>query len=586
MKKKHVIDRRAFRESPNGAEALALDVRLFGNMQRPGAFGLFFDVPPPIGFDPESIDEGVAVVNICGPLEHHSSWLWHSYEDIVAESRAAMEHELTRALVLRIDSPGGVCCGMGEAYRALRKLSEDTGKPIYAFADELAASAAYHIASAASEIWTPRAGQLGSIGVILCTVDETAMLNELGIKVRYLVTGARKADMHPGQPVDNEVLKVAQAKVDFLGRLFFEAVGESRGVAPAAVEALDAAVFYGEEATRKGLADGVAGWAEFLSIVKSAIRDTGEPERARARRPETAQAGNEATAMKLLQLQKALTKATADVDEALKAYSKNPTSKTRKALESAFEAKSKAAAAVEEAKMTTTRHVKHEEKVVEREEDEDEEAEESETAAEDEEPEDEEDDEEESSALAKAWSKAEKAFRAEMKGTGLEAFGPERLRRLTSEITGASGVRGIFGGLEGLGARLKKVAATEGRIEKLEKESRSTKVERLIEKAQKEGRCVGKVQTDFARSQGMTHGAEWLESYFAAQPKDVRTLEDGALKERSDAAGNAIGAPTTSEQEAIMEQMMAGLPADQRAAFKDEYEKNAKARASGTLPSH
>src|SRR5262249_41247650 len=138
----------------------------------------------------------------------HRSWLWHSYEDLAVEAARALEHELVKALVLKIDSPGGVASGMGEAHRAIRRMSARAGKPIYAYSDELAASAAYHLASACTEVWLPESGHVGSVGVILCTIDETQALKKAGLAVRYLVTGARKADLHPGQPVTDDVVDV------------------------------------------------------------------------------------------------------------------------------------------------------------------------------------------------------------------------------------------------------------------------------------------------------------------------------------------------------------------------------------------
>jgi ClpP class serine protease len=169
---------------------------------------------------------------------------------------------------------------MGEAHKRIRELMRASGKPVYGFADEMACSAAYHLASACREVWTTEAGHVGSVGVILCTVDESAALDKAGVKLRYLVTGARKADLHPGQPVTEEVLSVAQAKVDKLGRQFFRAVAHARGKAPggrrmsdpAAVKALQAGVFVGTDAVAAGLADGVASWPKFLSYVKAAVR--------------------------------------------------------------------------------------------------------------------------------------------------------------------------------------------------------------------------------------------------------------------------------------------------------------------------
>ncbi len=283
--------RAAFREQPNGAEALALDMSLFGNLQRPGLFGLHFDVPrcglkflaepgenPWGDLIPSSIiDGGISVLDLRGPIEHHSCYYWNNYEDLAAEIEKSCAHADVKRTVLCIDSPGGVCAGMQEAHKEIRRIAKVYGKPILAYVSEQACSAAYCIASACSEIWMPDAGQVGSVGVILCTIDETEALEKAGLKIRYVVTGKRKADMHPGSPITDEVLRIAQEKVDYSGRLFFAAVGAARGISAAKVEGYQAAVFCGAAAVKAGLADGIASWPKFNSLVRDSIGPNAKP---------------------------------------------------------------------------------------------------------------------------------------------------------------------------------------------------------------------------------------------------------------------------------------------------------------------
>lgn len=286
-----------FRESPT-AEALALDRWSFGSVIgagpretrviRPGAFGFVFDVPRAgLFLDYEGkphkdalLDGGIAVLPVCGPLEHHGGWWWTSYDAIQREAEVALTWPGVRALVLKIDSPGGVCAGMLACHRAIRRLRAQHGKPIMAWVDELAASAAYGLASACDEIWMPPEGEVGSIGVILCVIDEAERLKREGIAVRYVVTGKRKADMHPGAAVTDDVLRVAQAKVDQLGALFFATVAQARGTTPTAIAGLEAAMFRGKFAVAAGLADGVSDWPEFLGTLRGAVGDTVVPTRA------------------------------------------------------------------------------------------------------------------------------------------------------------------------------------------------------------------------------------------------------------------------------------------------------------------
>ena len=282
MKRPHSA---VFRTSPTIGEALAIDPGgggliasvLAGGQPPAHAFGFSSPLPGPLVYNEEALADGIAILEINGPIEHHDTGWWHSYEAVAREIDSALACESCKAVVLKIDSPGGVAAGMGETHRAIRRMQRKYDKKCYAFADELMASAAYNLGSACAEIWTTPEGHVGSVGVILCTVDETKRLERDGIAIEYLVTGARKADLHPGTAVTDDVRAVAQAKVDKLGRHFFRAVAKARAHAgldtPEAVEALQAGVFVGGDAVRAGLADGVASWAKFLSLVKAATAD-------------------------------------------------------------------------------------------------------------------------------------------------------------------------------------------------------------------------------------------------------------------------------------------------------------------------
>lgn len=272
----------SFRATLTIGESLAIDpggggliaTVLAGGRPSPQALGFFATVPGPLEFDPEAIDDGIAIFCISGPIEHHDHGWWHSYEAIARELECALKCANVRAVILKIDSPGGVAAGMGENHRAIRRMQHEYGKDIFAFGDELMCSAAYNLGSACREVWTTPEGHVGSVGVILCTVDETKRLEREGTAVRYLVTGERKADLHPATAVTDDVVRVAQAKVDKLGRHFFRAVSKARAGAgldtPEKVRALQAGVYVGGDAVKAGLADGVAGWDEFLRIVKRA----------------------------------------------------------------------------------------------------------------------------------------------------------------------------------------------------------------------------------------------------------------------------------------------------------------------------
>lgn len=580
------LERRAFRERPNAAEALALDMRLFGDLRSPAAFGLFFDLAEPEPFDPSSVgDDGVAVLNVCGPLEHHRSW-WLSYEEIVERTAAAFACDRVRAVVHRVDSPGGVVSGCGEAAKALLALRQLHDKPLFTYCDETAASAAYWIACASDEIWMPEAAQVGSIGVISCLLDETKALDEHGVALHFVTSGKRKADGQMGAAVTSDVLAVAQSKVDYLASLFFRAVARRRGLDPAAVKAFEAAVFHAPEAVKNGLADGVAGWAEFLDT----IRATSGASFGGTRGPSGTARPRKDEAMKLLQAQQAVNAARAKVETASKALAKDATPENAEALAAALREKVAANDALAAAtsaevagKLVTKKHTKHE-TLTEYEED-DPDAKDPE-----EEEEDAPDSERDPDASKPEKDEDAKALAAVYKAKGLAAhlaaYAPDRLLGACENALGVSGVREVFGALSSVGKRLAaadglaaKLATSEGKVLKLE-------VNAIVARAQREGRTTGKEHRAELRALGVEHGMKALEAAVKHLPKLVRTVEDGALQAKEGEAVAVAGIEVTQDVEVMLASATVGMSPDEAKAFRERVLSDAAKSATGKAPTH
>ena len=609
-------ERRAWREAPT-AEALAFDRWRLGSLiggepgearvVRPSAFGLFFDWPSPLRFLGDDgrplpgclTDDGIAILTISGPLEHHASW-WASYDDIAAQVEAALRYSATRALVLKIDSPGGVVAGMGQAHRAIRRLQRETGKPVIAWVDETACSAAYNIACACSEIWMPPEAQVGSIGVILCTIDESEHLKKEGIAVRYVVSGKRKADMHPGAPITDDVLREAQGKVDQLADAFFAAVARSRGMTPAAVAALEAAVFVGETAVEVGLADGVSDWPAFLGTLRDSLGATvGAPRGTTG--GTVARAKDEAMKLTAMQKAAAKTKAEMAVGAAQKAYDKAPTDENFEALTKASNELAK-----------VIHHMKHEEKTVQVDDPDSERPGEpsskgpdtaksakGEDAPESEDPTSSEEarkakkakkaklaeegaegeDEEEKKAIA-AFSSAQRRYAAKMQGVdAYGVHGPEKLLRACMKATGETTVRGVFGALEGLGARLAAGAKVERTVEKLAEKSRATEIAAIVTDAKHAGKTQGKAHREELRAYGEQHGRTALKALVKMLPVIAKSEPFTAREDDNTARGQFQDGD--GQLEAIAEQAAREFSsnADEQKAFKAKFIENMKAQA-------
>jgi signal peptide peptidase SppA len=227
-------------------------------------FEMFFDAP-------ESETEfelagDVAIVEISGPLCQRPGWFWDSYEQIEARVNAALASP-AKALVLRINSPGGDALGCFECSRAIRDAAAVASKPVYAFADGTAASAAYALACSASQILVPPSGFVGSIGVLQPLIDVTAQDAMYGVKYSILASGARKADGNPHQALTKEAQEEIQSRIDSIAGLFFGLVAEFRpSVTAEHVRGLEGRMFHGDSAVSVGLADGVKTWSETLAM--------------------------------------------------------------------------------------------------------------------------------------------------------------------------------------------------------------------------------------------------------------------------------------------------------------------------------
>jgi ClpP class serine protease len=229
---------------------------------RPDAFGWLFDeLDTPSG--PERVGP-VAIVSVRGSLAQRGSWWATGYDDIVSRFEAALATDASTVL-LDIDSPGGEVAGCFAAVRDMRAAAARSGKRVVAFAGECAASAAYALATVASEVYLPESGMVGSVGVIGVVEDYTEAMAMHGVRVAVLTTGARKADGNPASPMTDASLASLQGMIDRLGAQFFALVAESRPVSAEEVQALEAACLMGQDAVDAGLADEVISRSALLA---------------------------------------------------------------------------------------------------------------------------------------------------------------------------------------------------------------------------------------------------------------------------------------------------------------------------------
>ena len=180
--------------------------------------------------------------------------------DAIAGSlRAAFKDPGTKAVILRINSPGGSPVQAGYIYdemRRLRTLYPDT--PLYSVITDVGASGGYYIAAGADYIYADKASLLGSIGVVSSGFGFVEAMDKLGITRRSYTAGDFKAFNDPFQPMDEEAAYRWQESLDSIHQQFIAAVKSGRGDRLVDDKLIfSGMVWTGEDAMKLGLIDGL-----------------------------------------------------------------------------------------------------------------------------------------------------------------------------------------------------------------------------------------------------------------------------------------------------------------------------------------
>ncbi|WP_197340972.1 S49 family peptidase [Ralstonia solanacearum] len=231
--------------------------------------------PPPRG--PARSHAQIAVIPIHGTLVRRTVGLeaesgLASYTAIGDQLDAALANPGVAAILLDVDSPGGESGGAFDLADRIRAAA--AVKPVWAVANDMAFSAAYALASAASRLFVSRTGGVGSIGVIAMHVDQSVKDAQDGIRYTAVFAGARKNDLNPHEPISDAAQAQLQAEVDRLYGLFVATVANNRGVAAEAVTATEAGLFFGQDAVAAGLADDVGTFDDALAQLTASLSPT------------------------------------------------------------------------------------------------------------------------------------------------------------------------------------------------------------------------------------------------------------------------------------------------------------------------
>ena len=231
-------------------------------------------------YRPYSVSNGILQIPVQGVLLNRFSYAfgrWATgYQYIEKALARGLADSNVRAIALVTDSPGGEVAG---CFELADKIFEARGKkPIRAFAADHAYSAAYALASAASEIVVTRSGGTGSVGVVTAHVDYSEALANEGIKVTFIFAGAHKVDGNPYEALPDSVKARMQERIDRIYGVFTSSVARNRGVDEKVVRATEALTFDAQDSVAKGFADRVGALDEEMVIFEGEVAAQSEDE--------------------------------------------------------------------------------------------------------------------------------------------------------------------------------------------------------------------------------------------------------------------------------------------------------------------
>ena len=182
-----------------------------------------------------------------------------------------------KAIVLRIDSPGGGVASSQELYEEVKRV-RSAGKLVVASMGSVAASGGYYVACVADRIFANAGTVTGSIGVIVQLANASELLHKVGIESTVITSGPFKDSGNPTRPLRPEERQVFQALVDDVYQQFIEAVAQGRNLPLDEVrQAADGRIYTGRQAKDLHLIDQLGSLHDAIRYAASRIGIVGKP---------------------------------------------------------------------------------------------------------------------------------------------------------------------------------------------------------------------------------------------------------------------------------------------------------------------
>ena len=197
---------------------------------------------------------------------------------IVPQIKKFGDDDSIKAIILKVNSPGGGVAASEEIYRAVKRIRDEKKKRIVASISTVGASGAYYVSSATNKIYADNGSVVGSIGVIAEWVNYGDLMRWAKLKPEVLKVGALKDTGDPSREMTPEERAYMQSLIDNMYGQFVQAVAEGRHAKPDDIKAIaDGRVWTGQEALPMHLIDQIGDFQNAVDDTAKSVNIKGEP---------------------------------------------------------------------------------------------------------------------------------------------------------------------------------------------------------------------------------------------------------------------------------------------------------------------
>jgi protease-4 len=190
-------------------------------------------------------------------------------QEVVSQLRKAEKDPEVKALLLKINSPGGSVTASDILYNEIVAFKQKTKAKVVVAMMGVAASGGYYISLPADYILAHPTSVTGSVGVLFLRPDMTGLMDKIGIDVEVSKTGKHKDMGSPFRQATAEERQIIKDLIDQLGKRFLDLIAEHRKIDPQNLQEISSArIFLADDALKRGMVDGVGYIGEAVSLAK------------------------------------------------------------------------------------------------------------------------------------------------------------------------------------------------------------------------------------------------------------------------------------------------------------------------------